>query len=183
MAQKIHLVEDENALTSLIWMLGEFGENVQETPYLLENLIFDWDNQRNSTKNQLATSCVKMFFKRPLEMKVILSQLFEKGLNDYSNPDVNERILFYYILLNNDVSSSKDIIQSVPPGITVEETKLFHEIDLLLEEFNTLSVIYGKPSEHFIVQFSSESISESSEDYSDENIENEVQTSNNPNSI
>ena len=40
----LKFISDAQGRASIIWMLGEFGKEVNEAPYVLEKLINDWDN-------------------------------------------------------------------------------------------------------------------------------------------
>jgi hypothetical protein len=53
-------------------MIGSFGSILQEAPYILEEMIENWDKQDAKVKNQLLVSSLKLFFGRPKEMKLAL---------------------------------------------------------------------------------------------------------------
>lgn len=103
-------------------MVGSFGEILQEAPYILEELIEEWEKHEAKVKNQLLVASLKLFFKvrplffflrisltskqqRPKEMKPVLGKLFSKSVDDFSDPDVHDRAIFYYRLLSADVNT------------------------------------------------------------------------------
>lgn len=100
---------------------------------------------------QLLTSAMKLFFKRPPEMRAILGNLFMLAIADTSNVDVHDRALFYYRLLQTDVGIAKEVIDPPQAILTkfAEDDALEYK-DQLFEEFNSLAVVYGKPSDMFI---------------------------------
>jgi hypothetical protein len=60
------------------WILGEFGENIDESPYILEKMMEE-QKEFNSVKlsSVLLTALVKLFFKRAPETKKMLGQFLE----------------------------------------------------------------------------------------------------------
>merc|ERR1712232_151103 len=70
---------DPKGLSAIIWILGEFGDKLENASYLLENLLdqFVGELQPVRIMYALLVSGTKLFFKRPGEMKVILGRIFE----------------------------------------------------------------------------------------------------------
>ncbi|KAF0696151.1 Aste57867_13067 [Aphanomyces stellatus] len=146
-------VEDAPAKCAVIWMLGEFGQDLRRAPYVLERLIDNFaDEISPSVLLQLLSASLKLFFKRPPEMQSMLGRLLQAAVNDTNNQDVRDRALFYYRLLSQDVNSTAQIVRQFEPDI-VEVFAEMVETDLqekLFREFNTLAVVYNKPSETFV---------------------------------
>lgn len=44
-------------------MIGSYGEILDDSPYLLEEMIQDWEKHKAKVKNQLLLSSLKLFFK------------------------------------------------------------------------------------------------------------------------
>jgi len=151
LAQSLDVVEETSAIAAIITMIGEYGEIIEDGPYILEEVINKWSSQHAQVKAQLLVGTLKLFFKRPKEVKPILARLFANSLDDMSNPDVHDRAQFYYRMMSSNIERCKQILFSVKPvlkGFVEEQDGA--EVDKLLEEFNTLSVIYGETSERFI---------------------------------
>jgi vesicle coat complex subunit len=159
-------ITDPDTKAVMVWLLGEYGENILESPYILEAVAKNFLNEEPQVQLQLLRASVCMFFKRPPEVKPWLGELFNRSINQdllindekrsdgqkIVNPSVRDRALFLYNLLKSDINTAQKIISALRPHITdfVEDQPL--EIkDRLFEEFNSLSVIYNLPSERFIV--------------------------------
>lgn len=159
LARTLKYVDEGEGKASIIWLLGECCDLVQDAPYALEKLIDDYDNLKDvRVKQNLLNATMKMFFARPPEVQRMLGRLLMKVTDDVSSQDLHDRGLLYYRLLKSGadpttvlkhvISNSKATI----PGDTV----LFTEDDdkeiraELLKEFDTLSTIYGKTSVSFI---------------------------------
>jgi len=139
---------------SVIFLLGECGDIIREAPYALEKLIDTYDTLKDPhVKSTLLTSTVKLFFKRPPEVQRMLGRLLRKATEDVSSQDMHDRALFYYRLLRSDADISA--LEGVVLGpVTVESLFAEEEVEeaqaLLMQEFNTLSIMYDKTSENFI---------------------------------
>ncbi|EFC43171.1 predicted protein, partial [Naegleria gruberi] len=148
-------LQDPEAISSFVWILGEYGraDIIQAAPYILENFIDSFLTYHYSVRNQILTSSMKLFFLRAPEMSAMLGRLFEVAVNDTSHADVHDRALFYYRLISANVDLAKSVVltkKDVVTKFSEEESVEFR--DRLFSEFNTLSIIYGKPSERFIVK-------------------------------
>lgn len=140
-------LEDPEAKTAVVWMLGEYGAVIEDSPYLIEALVPNFAEEPPAVRLQLLTSTMKLFFKRPPECRPILGRLFEFALADSSNADVRDRALFYYRLLTVGVDEAKQVVDAPKQPINSFIEDDAHEYkDQLFEQFNTLSVVYGKPS-------------------------------------
>jgi vesicle coat complex subunit len=143
-------VTEPSGKASIIYLLGECGENVREAPYALEKLIDTYDEMQDaSVKEALLTSTVKLFLVRPPEVQHMLGRLLAKATDDVSSQDLHDRALAYYRLLRSGMVESV-----VKTNVTITQNFCEeNDADLraaLLEEFNTLSILYGKTSENFI---------------------------------
>ena len=140
---------------SIIWLLGELSDISNEAPYVLEKLIDAYDTISNaSVKMALLTATMKMFFKRPPEVQKMLGRLLKYATDDVSTQDVHDRALYYYRLLKASPQIAEQILNNSSANVAIEKT--FAEEDdsdmhaALMNEFNSLSIIYGQTSENFI---------------------------------
>lgn len=148
-------VEQPEAKAAVIWMLGEFGQDLRRAPYVLEKLIDDFSDETSpSVLLELLSAAVKLFFKKPPEMQSMLGRLLQTAINDSSHQDVRDRALLYYRLLEQQPTEQAAAI--VAQFRTEEPVAVFAEMvetdlkDKLFQEFNSLAVVYNKPSELFI---------------------------------
>ena len=81
-------------------MLGEYGSDIDDAPYLLER-IFDkvWEEGDAGVKISLITASVKVFLKRPLEARPLLERTLYAGIEESTDPDVRDSALFHFRLL------------------------------------------------------------------------------------
>lgn len=143
-------VQEPKAKAALIWMLGEYCQDMQDAPYVLESLIDSWDDEHSAeVRLHLLTAVMKCFLRRPPETQKALGVALAAGLADF-HQDVHDRALFYYRLLQYNVSVAENVVNPPKQAVSVFADTQSSEIkDRIFDEFNSLSVIYQKPSYMF----------------------------------
>lgn len=144
-------VQEPKAKSALIWMLGEYSQDMLDAPYIIESLVENWEDEHAAeVRLHLLTAVMKCFFKRPPETQKALGTALAAGLAD-SHQDVHDRALFYYRLLQYDVSVAERVVNPPKQAVSVFADTQSSEIkDRIFDEFNSLSVVYQKPSYMFI---------------------------------
>jgi len=152
---KFKLIDDAAGKAAVIWLLGEFGELVEEGPYILEPLCAGYNEEpERHVRLELLTAAVKLFLKRAPECQPMLGTLFTKALGEGDaagelDTDVHDRALMFYRLLQENVHKAKEIIlcEKAKIGSFVSgEGGLGKRV---FEEFNSLSVVYNQPEDLF----------------------------------
>ena len=93
-------IDEPDAKVALLWMLSEYGHVIPEAPYLIEPLIEGYDEEQSSiVRLELLASSIRLFFRRPAEMQMMLGKLLKAAIDDTSMIDVHDRAMFYYRLL------------------------------------------------------------------------------------
>lgn len=151
----ISAVGQPAAKAAVVWILGEFGQDLRRAPYVLEKLVDDFSDEASpSVLLELLAAVMKLFFKRPPEMQSMLGRLLGSAINESNHQDVRDRALLYYRLLEQQPTEQAAAI--VAQFRTEEIVSVFAEsietdlMDKLFQEFNSLAVVYNKPSELFI---------------------------------
>lgn len=142
--------EDDESKIALVWVLGEFGEHIEDAPYLIEAMSGNLTSEAPPLRLEVLTSSMRLLFKRPPEMQPVLANVFRQLINDFSHADVHDRALFYYRLLRQNVRAAAQVVctskSSVPTFI---EDDASDTRDKLFEEFDSFAVVYFKPSALF----------------------------------
>ncbi|CAJ1333734.1 unnamed protein product [Effrenium voratum] len=100
---------------------------------------------------EMLTATVKLFFCRPPEVQKMLGRLLQKAIQECTHPDVRDRALLYYRLLQVSPEEARRVICA--PKEVVEEFQEEMDADLrdrVFEEFNSLSTVYKQPASKFI---------------------------------
>lgn len=153
----LRFIDEPEGKAAIIWLLGEVADHVPETPYAIEKCIDSYQDIKDSKiKMALLTTTMKLFFKRPPELHKMLGKLLQDATEDVSNQDLHDRALLYYRLLRSSPKIAETVIGAATSTIPLErgfaEEEDFETRAELMEEFNTLSILYGKVSENFIAE-------------------------------
>ncbi|KEP61139.1 UNVERIFIED_CONTAM: HEAT repeat-containing protein [Hammondia hammondi] len=144
-------LSDGEGVAAVVWMLGEFSKNIDDAPYILEEIVDRFDEEPPLVRMELLTAATKTFFNYPGEMQPILGNLLEKAVNDTSNPDIHDKALFYYRFLKTSLQDARRILSTpLPPAEELESSADRELSERLLEEFNSLAVVYRLPSSAFL---------------------------------
>ena len=155
LVRTLKYVREPVGKASIIYLLGECGDVVQDAPYALEKLIDTYDSLKDvQVKHNLLNATMKLFFLRPPEVQRMLGRLLHKATDDVSSQDLHDRALLYYRLLRSG-ADPKSIVAPVVQTQTIISNAFTEDVDEklraeLMEEFNTLATVYGKSSVNFI---------------------------------
>ncbi|KAL5220509.1 hypothetical protein ABZP36_025222 [Zizania latifolia] len=143
-------IQEPKGKAALIWMLGEYSQDMHDAPYILESLVENWEEEHSpEVRLHLLTAVMKCFFKRPPETQMALGATLAAGLSD-THQDVHDRALFYYRLLQYDPAVAERVVNPPKQAVSVFADTQSSEIkDRIFDEFNSLSVVYQKPSYMF----------------------------------
>jgi hypothetical protein len=171
----MHLIEssiqilsnDSRGLSALVFIIGEFGQKIENSPYILEYLSGLEIHSSEFAYSLLLAGC-KLFFKSPGEMQPILGKIFELILKNYKDVDLRDRTYYYYNLMKKDINLAEYIICGQPNVVDYYYSEFDDEyIDQIFQEFNSLSIIYRKPEEKFI-KYTPDDLNEEEEDKGDD---------------
>ncbi|KAK7328726.1 hypothetical protein VNO77_22843 [Canavalia gladiata] len=127
-------VQEPKAKAALIWILGEYSQDMHDAPYVLESLVENWDEEHSvEVRLHILTVVMKCFFKRPPKTQKALGAALAAGLSDFHQ------------LLQYNVSVAECVVN--PPKQAVLVFVDIHNIEIkdrIFDEFNSLSVVYQK---------------------------------------
>ncbi|KAN0014486.1 hypothetical protein ACTFIU_000804 [Dictyostelium citrinum] len=144
-----------SANESVLWMLGESPKSQPNSPYIIEEFFNEkFDQQPTFVKTQLLTTSLKVFFDRPGEMLPIIKKILIKCSDLSQDPGLHEISLFYSrTILLLDIDKAASIINSSKQNSSINtflEDEINEYRDKIFDEFNTISVLFGKHSTKFI---------------------------------
>mmetsp|Transcript_18127 Transcript_18127/g.49459 ORF Transcript_18127/g.49459 Transcript_18127/m.49459 type:complete len:854 (+) Transcript_18127:342-2903(+) len=165
LVRALKYMSEPNGKASLVFLLAECSEEtgqentgavlIPEAPYALEKLIDSYDDQALPVKSALLSATVRLFFQQPAQCQRMLGRLLQAATNDVSSQNLHDRALLYYRMLRN--GNPHDLERIVAAGGAAVNTKdhfaedfVAEDLKALMEEFDSLTVIYGKPSTNFI---------------------------------
>lgn len=152
-AASLEKIDEPEARTALLWIIGEFGEDIEDAPYILEDMAEKMEDETSSAvKIQLLTAAMKVFFARPPEAQKVLGRVLEVMIDDELDMDVHDRALLYYRLLRANHTEAQRVVTSEKQLIGDFDDSREGVLDAVFDEFNSLSAIYQEPSTEFVEQ-------------------------------
>ncbi|GAW79186.1 AP-4 complex subunit beta [Plasmodium gonderi] len=143
-------IMENNGIISYIWIIGEYCEYIENSPYILEEYVHLTDCSYLFML-ELLTASIKVFYRRPSEMITILSTLFDNIVKNYKYPELTDKMYFYYKLLSYNYEEAFNIIvckKKLVKNFCESNENIL--LDKLYNEFNTLSVLYKQPIYKFV---------------------------------
>ena len=152
LCKNLESLNEPEAKASMIWIIGEYCDYIDNAPELLEdNFIDTFEEEPALVQLQLLTAVVKLFLKRPDEAKDMVTQVLNMATDNSDNPDLRDRGYVYWRLLSTDPAAAQKVILAQRPNINDDDYNLDQNIlDELINHISTLASIYHKPPEYFI---------------------------------
>ncbi|WZY85468.1 hypothetical protein YC2023_031852 [Brassica napus] len=173
----LHMLASSKA--SMIWIIGEYAERIDNADELLESFLENFPEEPAQVQLQLLTATVKLFLKKPTEgPQQMIQVVLNNATVETDNPDLRDRAYIYWRLLSTDPEAAKDVVLAEKPVITDDSNQLEPSLlDELLANISTLSSVYHKPPEAFVTRLKPTVQKTEDEDYVEGS---EIETSGNP---
>ncbi|KAI9723601.1 MAG: hypothetical protein M1812_000901 [Candelaria pacifica] len=146
-------LDEPNARGSLIWIVGEYAEKINNADEILAGFVDGFMEEFTQTQLQILTAVVKLFLKKPEKSQELVQKVLQAATAENDNPDIRDRAYVYWRLLSSDPQVAKNIVLSDKPPITTTIESLPPALlEQLLTEISTLASVYHKPPGTFIGQ-------------------------------
>ncbi|KAI0155089.1 Adaptor protein complex beta subunit [Hypoxylon sp. FL1284] len=144
-------LDEPNARGSLIWIVGEYAEKINNADEILASFVEGFMEEFTQTQLQILTAVVKLFLKKPSNNQGLVQKVLQSATAENDNPDIRDRAYVYWRLLSGDLDVAKSIVLSQKPAISTTMTSLPTALlEQLLGELSTLASVYHKPPESFV---------------------------------
>lgn len=151
LCQNLEEIDEPEAKAAIIWVLGEYADNIDNAGQMIDNYITDFLEEPTIVQLQLLTAAVKLYIKKPNSGQNIIQNVLQTATSKSDNADIRDRAYIYWRLLSADTVVAKEIILAEKPPIesTIERLapSLLNE---LIHELSTLSSVYHKPTSSFM---------------------------------
>ncbi|CAF3689884.1 unnamed protein product [Adineta steineri] len=152
LCENLDSLDEPEARASMIWIVGEYAERIDNADELLEGFLDGFKDENNQVQLQLLTAIVKLFLKKPTETpQELVTRVLTVVTQETDNPDLRDRGYIYWRLLSTDPKAAKEVILAEKPLIS-EETDLLEPtlLDELICHIGTLASVYHKPPNTFV---------------------------------
>ncbi|CAO3573000.1 unnamed protein product [Mortierella alpina] len=151
LCENLDSLDEPEAKGSLIWIIGEYAERIENADELIENFLETFLEENSQVQLQLLTATVKLFLKKPAQSQEIVHRVLQSATQEIDNPDTRDRAYVYWRLLSTDPQAAKAVVLSEKPPISVEARTLSPGLmDELINNISTLASVYHKPPTAFM---------------------------------
>ncbi|KAK2083547.1 AP-2 complex subunit beta [Saguinus oedipus] len=137
LCENLDLLDEPDAQAAMIWIVGEYAERIDNTDELLESFLEGFHNESTQEQLALLTAIVKLFLKKPSEIRELVQQLkkvlSEKPLiseeTDLSEPTLLDKLICH-------IGSLAPVFHKLP-NVFVEESHGIHRKHLPIHHGST----------------------------------------------
>ncbi|KAI8853732.1 adaptin N terminal region-domain-containing protein [Chytridium lagenaria] len=134
------------AKSSLIWIIGEYAERIENADELLEFFVENFKDENSQVQLQLLTATVKLFLKKPGNAQKIVQQILQTATEKCENPDIRDRAYVYWRLLSSNPQAAKAVVLTEKPPIEADNNAVSETLlDELILNIGSLASVYHKP--------------------------------------
>ena len=153
LCDNLDTLDEPQAKASMIWIIGEYAERIDNADELLDAFLETFEEEDPAVQLQLLTATVKCFLKNPEETQDMVQRVLDLATEESDNPDLRDRGFIYWRLLSTDPEAAKLVVLGDKPIIEDDTFRLEPNLlNLLVGQIATLSSIYHKPPEAFVVR-------------------------------
>ncbi|CAI5745392.1 unnamed protein product [Peronospora destructor] len=153
LCENLDTLDELEAKASMIWIIGEYAERIDNADELLESFIDSFDDEAAQVQLQLLTATVKLFLKRPNETQEMVQKVLYKATEESDNPDLRDREYVYWRLLSADPEAAHAILLAEKPVISDDTCALEPSVlDELIGKIPTFASVYHKLPSAFVVR-------------------------------
>ena len=170
LCENLEELDEPEAKASMVWIIGEYAERIDNADELLESFLETFHDETSQVQLQLLTATVKLFLKTPDTTQDMVQRVLNMATEDSDNPDLRDRGYVYWRLLSADPEAARAVVLSEKPEITDDTFTIESSLlDDLMSQLSSLSSVYHKPPEAFVVKsFASLTVNDEEEDYGEE---------------
>lgn len=151
LCSEIKTIDEPEARASLIWILGEYIEDIENAEDIIRKFFLEnFREEASQVQLQILTACVRLCLFFPNEGKALLEDVLEQ-VEDIEDVDLRKRGYFYRRLVVGNPQLAKKIVCSQKPIISDEGfSSTFAMSDNAYDYLVSTAAIYGKLPESFM---------------------------------
>ncbi|CAB9518648.1 AP-1 complex subunit beta-1 [Seminavis robusta] len=172
LCDNLDTLDEPLAKASMIWIIGEYAERIDNADELLDTFLETFEEEDPAVQLQLLSATVKCFLKNPEDTQDMVQRVLDLATEESDNPDLRDRGFIYWRLLSTDPEAAKMVVLGDKPVIEDDTFKLDPSLlNVLIGQIATLSSVYHKPPESFVVRRGAGETNEFDDDDDDDDDE------------
>ena len=173
LCDNLDTLDEPLAKASMIWIIGEYAERIDNADELLDTFLETFEEEDPAVQLQLLTATVKCFLKNPEDTQDMVQRVLDLATEESDNPDLRDRGFIYWRLLSTDPEAAKMVVLGDKPVIEDDTFRLEPSLlNTLIGQIATLSSVYHKPPDAFVVRRAAGFSTDDDDDDDDDDDEN-----------
>lgn len=107
LCQKLEDYNEPESKASIIWIIGEYAEKINEAELLIERFAESFNEEHDKVKLAILTAAVKLYLKKPDEGELIIQKVLKLATEEADNPDLRDRAYIYWRMLSTSPQKTK----------------------------------------------------------------------------
>lgn len=149
------LIDEPDAKTAMIWILGQYCESIDKVEFIMEDLLINFKEDPVEVQYSILTAATKLYLKVPGKGDNLVLKVLKWATEEVDNPDIRDRGFIYWRLLSAEQANgpngefqenTKHIILNSNPLISTDndniDPAILEELEL---NIGSLASIYLKP--------------------------------------
>lgn len=166
-------VVEEEAKVSLLWMLGEYCDFVDNGKDIMQRFVGCVMEHEQRVQLAIISAVVKMFLREPASMEAQLNSVLETVTTRSDDPDVRDRAFAYWRLLSKGmtVEQMKKVVHGQVAPVNVDRT--FSDAMTMADlkkSINTAAVVFARPYQSFLPPYGLADVELDEEDTEEEEV-------------
>lgn len=100
MCSKLEVYSEPESKASIVWIIGEYAEKVDNSEKLIEEFAESFLEENDKVKLAILTAAVKLYLKKPEEGEEIIQKILKLATDEADNPDLRDRAYIYWRMLS-----------------------------------------------------------------------------------
>ncbi|KAJ3189878.1 AP-2 complex subunit beta [Gaertneriomyces sp. JEL0708] len=145
LCDNLDLLEEAEAKASLIWIIGEYADRLENAPELLESFLDGFKVEDPSVQLQIISAAVKLFLRKPSSAQDMVQKVLNTATQECDNPDIRDRAYVYWRLLSSNPQAAKAVALAEKPPIEADDNVVSESLlDDLIRNIGSLASVYHK---------------------------------------
>mmetsp|Transcript_64637 Transcript_64637/g.116295 ORF Transcript_64637/g.116295 Transcript_64637/m.116295 type:complete len:943 (-) Transcript_64637:47-2875(-) len=151
LCENLENLDEPDAKSSMIWIIGEYAERIDNSSELLESFLESFHEEPAAVQQQLLTATVKLCLKCPQASKDLVGRVLKVATDECNNPDLRDRGYMYWRMLSKSPEMARQVVLSERPTIGENSFALQPRVlDRLIANIGTLASVYHQVPEAFL---------------------------------
>ncbi|CBZ26539.1 putative beta-adaptin [Leishmania mexicana MHOM/GT/2001/U1103] len=166
-------VVEEEAKVSLLWMLGEYCDFIENGKDIIQRFIDTIMEHEQRVQLAILSAAVKMFLRDPKTMEPQLNRVLEIVTTHSDDADLRDRAFAYWRLLSKGITveQMKKVVhgQMVPVNIDHTFSDAMTMADLK-KSLNTAAIVFARPYQSFLPPYGLTEVELDEDDTEDDGV-------------